>query len=153
MDRESELAVLRRLARRRIGPRLLGIFTNGRFEEFLDARALTHTEMRQADVSCQIAKRMRELHVGIEVEDFERKDEACVWRNWDRWSWKCASLVDRLDQQVDGGGKTSFLCGTGWGAFKDAVGKYRQWLESHYGGRQTIRDSLVFAHNDVRAPG
>jgi choline kinase len=41
IDRESELAILRRLARRQIGPRMLGTLTFGRFEKFFNARTLT----------------------------------------------------------------------------------------------------------------
>lgn len=34
IDRDSELMTLIKLSQKRIGPRLLGIFTNGRFEQF-----------------------------------------------------------------------------------------------------------------------
>lgn len=55
IDRESELSILRRLAKKSIGPRLLGTFKNGRFEEFLYAHTLTPEDMRIPDTSKQIA--------------------------------------------------------------------------------------------------
>src|SRR5690606_30217857 len=85
IDRESELSVLRRLAKKKIGPRLLGTFTNGRFEEYFNASPLNPREMREPDTSRQIAKRMRELHDGVELLEEERWGGPNVWRNWDKW--------------------------------------------------------------------
>ena len=85
IDREKELAILRRLARKKIGPCLLGTFANGRFEEYLNAAPLTPEDLRCPDTSRQIAKRMRELHDGIELQEQERDDGPFVWQNWDKW--------------------------------------------------------------------
>ena len=41
IDRDLELATLIKLSQKRIGPRLLGIFANGRFEQFLDCLLYT----------------------------------------------------------------------------------------------------------------
>lgn len=161
IDRESELKILQRLARKRIGPRLLGTFTNGRFEEFLNAKALTAKELRQPDTSKQIAKRMRELHEGIDLLREEREAGPFVWQNWDKWEHRCEQVVTWLDQQVkesnadsiqspaDKWKKRGFVCGTEWPIFRDTIVKYRKWLEDQYGGIDKINERLVFAHNDV----
>jgi choline kinase len=161
IDRESELKILQRLARKRIGPRLLGTFTNGRFEEFLHAKALTAQELRQADTSKQIAKRMRELHEGIDLLKEEREAGPFVWQNWDKWVQRCEQVVTWLDQQVkestqdstqspaDKWKKRGLVCGVEWPVFRDTVVKYRKWLEDQYGGIDKINERLVFAHNDV----
>lgn len=160
IDREAELKILRRLAKKRIGPRMLGTFTNGRFEEFFHARTLKPQDLRDPATSKQIAKRMRELHEGIELLDEERDGGPFVWRNWDSWMERCEKVVTYIDQQVmlESNGdsvvnqdfkKRGLVCGTDWKFFKRTVEKYRAWLDEQYGGADRLREQLVFAHNDV----
>ena len=169
IDRENELSILRRLARKKIGPRLLGTFKNGRFEQYFDAQTLTAKDLRVPETSKHIAKRMRELHDGIELLEEERDAGPFVWRNWDKWAERAGEVVTYLDRQVADNGASSrhsrsrsrsrsgvdawkadvFLCGVEWPVFLRAVETYRKWLNDHYGGPASIREELVFAHNDV----
>ena len=107
----------------------------------------------------QIAKRMRELHEGIDLLRQERDDGPFVWRNWDKWVERCEQIVTWLDQQVredrvapsgDAYLNRGLLCGVEWPLFRKTVEKYRKWLEEQYGGIDKINERLVFAHNDVR---
>lgn len=162
IDRDSELAILKRLARKRIGPRMLGTFANGRFEEYFHAMPLTPTELRNPDTSRHIAKRMRELHEGIELTDKERNDGPFVWLNWDKWVSRVEQVVSWLDREVksvppgtkpvgdEAWKRRGFICGVEWSSFRDAVDKYRRWLEEQYGGAQHVKEQLVFAHNDTQ---
>lgn len=162
IDRQSELAILQRLARKRIGPRLLGTFANGRFEEFFRAETLTPEDLRDPSTSRQIAKRMRELHDGIELLDQERSDGAFVWRNWDKWLQRVEQIVTWMDGQIatlqpgvkPTGSKAwmrrGLICGVPWGTFKAVVEQYRQWLKAQCGGSKELREQLVFAHNDTQ---
>lgn len=167
IDRTAELQVLRRLALKKIGPRLLGTFANGRFEEYLHARPLTAKELRSPETSKQIAKRMRELHEGIDLLPEERRSGPFVWRNWDSWLDRCEKIVTWLDEQVDassgvrsgskgeGAGQHKgevqkwYVCGTKWTQFRKTLEKYREWLDKQYGGRDKVNERLLFAHNDV----
>ncbi|KAL2158428.1 hypothetical protein VTH06DRAFT_4476 [Thermothelomyces fergusii] len=159
IDRGNELAVLRRLARKKIGPRLLGTFLNGRFEQYLNATALTPGSMREADTSRQIAKRMRELHDGVELLEEEKDQGPAVWKNWDKWLGQVEKTVTFLDRQTvshsqnpSGGALKSrgFVCGVPWPVFKALVEKYRRYVDTYYGDPKKIRDRLVFAHNDTQ---
>ncbi|KAI9816658.1 MAG: hypothetical protein M1832_005044 [Thelocarpon impressellum] len=162
IDRESELQILRRLARKSIGPRLLGTFKNGRFEQFFNAQTLTAHDLRVPATSVQIAKRMRELHDGIELLEEERDAGPFVWRNWDKWLDKCGAVVSWLDRKIvtgtqgkersklDAWKKRGLLLGVEWPVFKEAVERYRRWLYERYGGEAGIRPKLVFAHNDTQ---
>lgn len=161
IDREAELQILRRLARKHIGPRLLGTFTNGRFEEFFHAKTLTAKDIRIPDTSKQIAKRMRELHEGIDLLKKERNDGPFVWQNWDKWIDRAEQIVTWLDKQVlseeHGTAKSTsnmykqrgLICGVEWPIFRKMIEKYRQWLNDQYGGIERVNERLVFAHNDV----
>lgn len=161
IDRENELQILRRLARKKIGPRLLGTFLNGRFEEFFYARTLTAHDLRIPETSKQIAKRMRELHDGVELLEDEREAGAFVWRNWDKWVERCEEVTSWIEGQVlpgeqgVNGSRNQLLnqrgpiCGVQWSVFRQTVERYRQWLDAQYGGTAGIRQHLVFAHNDV----
>jgi choline kinase len=152
IDRESELAILRRLARKRIGPRMLGTFKNGRFEEHFNARPLTAEELRQPDCSRQIAKRMRELHDGIELLHSEVAAGPFVWQNIDKWMRRCERIVEWVEEDDATDAKKlskDRVVGADFELFKDALNRYRKWLEEKYNGWDAIRERLVFAHNDV----
>ncbi|KAI1778957.1 kinase-like protein [Hypoxylon cercidicola] len=162
IDRENELSVLRRLAKKKIGPRLLGTFTNGRFEQYLNAVTLTAADLRDSDTSKQIAKRMRELHDGVQLLDTERDGGPMVLKNWDTWLDRASSVVSFLDRKILSGDpgpikgpgdlwkQRGLVCGVEWASFKKLVEKYRKFLEEYYGGSSAIREALVFAHSDTQ---
>lgn len=160
IDRESELAILRRLSKKNIGPKMLGTFSNGRFEEFFNAITLTARDIRDPDMSRQIAKRMRELHDGIDLLKSEREAGPFVFQNVDKWFARCEKLVTWLDAQVDkhaayvkesksSEATSKYVCVTPWPLFKQTLQKYRTWLNEQYGSYERVKDGLVFAHNDV----
>jgi len=162
IDREAELAILRRLARKHIGPRLLGSFHNGRFEEFLHAKTLSANDLRDPETSKQIAKRMKELHEGIELLQSELEAGPAVFINWDKWVDRCEKVITWLDHQVHlqktGQAPASaarytrrgLICGVEWPVFRKAYEKYRKRLIEDCGGKTGIRKKLVFAHNDTQ---
>lgn len=147
IDRDTELSILRRLARKRIGPRLLGTFLNGRFEEFFPSRTLTREDIKIPETSRHIAKRLKELHEGIELEEGERQRGSIVWRNWEKWVPRARSVMAIVE--ASGQGKTGPVVGCSWEKFQNAVEKYKEWLYARYGGEEGVNKTLVFAHNDV----
>ncbi|KAI9791377.1 MAG: hypothetical protein M1816_003944 [Peltula sp. TS41687] len=163
IDRESELQILRRLARKNIGPRLLGTFINGRFEEYFHARTLTPRDVRNPDISRQIAKRMRELHDGIDLLEEERDGGPTVWKNWDKWVERAAQVVSWTDQEIITSGANNhrasglsswrnrgLVCGVEWPRFRQAVEKYRAWLVQTLGGLDTIKKEMTQYGNILR---
>lgn len=160
IDREKELQILRRLGRKNIGPRVLGTFKNGRFEQFFEARPLTPNDLRIPETYKQIAKRMRELHEGIELQENEREGGPIVFKNWDKWVDRCEQVTNWLDKEIqlkhneiraqsEPWRRRGFVCGVPWPAFRKAVENYRKWLVASCGGESEIKRQLVFAHNDV----
>lgn len=142
---------------------MLGTFENGRFEEFFHARTLKPQDLRDPATSRQIAKRMRELHEGIELLEEERDAGPFVWRNWDSWVARAERIVTFIDNQIVSPHSAAdaeteifrrrgLVCGTTWPLFKRTVERYRSWLDEQYGGADRLREQLVFAHNDVCVP-
>lgn len=166
IDRETELQVLRRLARQRIGPRLLGTFENGRFEEFFASHTLTRDDIRVPETSRHIAKRLKELHEGIDLEEAERLAGPIVFKNWEKWVPRARGVMEIVDekslQRFGHTGiadpkdttaldweKRGLVCGTKWDVFEKMVQRYQKWLYTRHGGPQELQKELVFAHNDV----
>ncbi|KAL2871846.1 putative choline kinase [Aspergillus lucknowensis] len=161
IDREKELQILRRLGRKNIGPKVLGTFNNGRFEEYLDARPLTPKELRDPSTMKQIAKRMRELHEGIDLLDEEREGGPMVFHNWNKWVDRCERVISWLDNEIESPRnetkaasepwrRRGYVCGVPWPNFRKAVEDYRKWLVMDSGGVHEIKQHLVFAHNDTQ---
>ncbi|EED21384.1 choline kinase, putative [Talaromyces stipitatus ATCC 10500] len=158
IDRDGELQILRRLGKKNIGPRVLGTFKNGRFEEFFNAHPLTPQALRNPQTSRQIAKRMRELHDGVELLEEERLSGPAVFRNWDKWVDRCEQVISWLDKEILTGHldgpepwrKRGLICGVPWATFRKAVENYRIWLFDHLGGIKEVKRQLVFAHNDTQ---
>lgn len=151
---------MRRLGRKNIGPRVLGTFQNGRFEEYFEARPLTPKELRIPETAKQIAKRMRELHDGIELLDEEREGGPMIFKNWDKWVDRCERVTSWLDKELQSPQnevkgvaepwrRRGLVCGVPWAVFRKAVDNYRIWLTASCGGMDEIKRQLVFAHNDV----
>lgn len=150
IDRDAELAVLGRLSLRKIGPKLLGTFTNGRLEQFLHARPLTKEELRDPEVSVQIAKRMRELHDGIPLTEEERNRGPSAWQNVSSWEKPMRERLAALAAREDGAVKRILGVDT-IDEFLAAAYKYKAWLYERLGVTdETIKQSLVFAHNDTQ---
>ncbi|KAJ5161896.1 hypothetical protein N7492_007288 [Penicillium capsulatum] len=161
IDREKELQILRRLGRKHIGPRVLGTFLNGRFEEYFEARTLTPKDLRIPETAKQIAKRMRELHDGIDLLDVEREGGPMVFKNWEKWVDRCGQVMTWLDKELQSPQnevkavsepwrRRGFVCGVPWERFREAVNNYRGWLVASCGGIEEIKRKLVFAHNDTQ---
>jgi choline kinase len=145
IDREKELATVSRLSSRNIGPRLLGTFANGRFEQFLHARPLTKEDIRDPEISVLIAKRMRELHDGVVLQEEERTKGPGVWVSIDKWAKRAIEKVNEMKRSRS----VESVLQSDWNTFWAMLSKYRGWITEKY-GEDRIRKELVFAHNDTQ---
>ncbi|KAG0050954.1 hypothetical protein BGZ83_004247 [Gryganskiella cystojenkinii] len=66
-SREKELHWLQNLSTMDIGPSLMGIFKNGRFEQYVESTTLTKEDLRDPRTSRHIAHRLCELHNIVNV--------------------------------------------------------------------------------------
>ncbi|XVF82472.1 hypothetical protein PTKIN_Ptkin16aG0051400 [Pterospermum kingtungense] len=92
-DRDDEIQTFEFMSKHGQGPRLLARFPNGRIEEFIHARTLSASDLRDPDVSALIAAKLREFH------ELEMLGPKKVWL-WDRLrNWlNAAKRVCPLDE-------------------------------------------------------
>ena len=172
IDRPHELAMLKRLSRHNIGPLLLGTFTNGRFEQWLDSHTLQRREMRDPNLSCSIARRMRELHDGVKLSHLEKHSMPTVFQMLDKWLPRAREII--AHRRRKGTGRLSdlnlpslgsrkaidhhnfwssdhLILAQKWQMFELALGRYRLFMEEQY-PPQVLKHSLALCHNDVPPP-
>lgn len=80
-DRNDEIRTFECMSKHGQGPRLLGRFPSGRVEEFINARTLSASDMRDSEISALIAAKMKEFH----DLDMPGPKKVCLWdrtRNW-----------------------------------------------------------------------
>ncbi|CAI4046142.1 bifunctional choline kinase/ethanolamine kinase CKI1 SKDI_12G1780 [Saccharomyces kudriavzevii IFO 1802] len=148
IDREYELQILARLSLKNIGPSLYGCFVNGRFEQFLEnSKTLTKDDIRNWKNSQRIARRMKELHVGVPLLSSERKNGSACWQKIEQW----LCTIEKVDQWVgDSGNLEKSLVCKDWSKFRDIVDRYHRWLIAQEQGADRVNKSLVFCHNDAQ---
>ncbi|SCU86379.1 LANO_0C07800g1_1 [Lachancea nothofagi CBS 11611] len=144
IDREYELQVLARLSSHKIGPKLYGCFTNGRFEQFLEnSTTLTKNDIRDWRTSQRIARRMKELHSGVPLLSFEIAQGPSAWLRLDKWE----KVISNSDWSNDDANIHAVLMCENWEFFLEAVARYRNWLKDSY---KDLHHGLVFCHNDAQ---
>jgi thiamine kinase-like enzyme len=147
IDRPAELAMLKRLSRHHIGPLLLGTFSNGRFEQWLDSHTISREEMCDANLSCSIARRMRELHDGVKLEKREREGEPSLFSSLAMWVPRAREIIHRW-RKVAREEQRELVLVKYWEEFELAVQKYKMNLMANYPPTRLCQ-SLAFCHNDV----
>ncbi|KAI7865616.1 kinase-like domain-containing protein [Spinellus fusiger] len=140
LDRESELSWLSRLSHFGIGPRLLGIFGNGRFEEFLQSTTLTRKELRCPEVSKQIAGRLCQLHSIIHIYPLPPQTKLSAWENIDKWMISINEMMPRLMANRKW---SSELEAFDFDLFEQEISICRRLLN-------TQPSPIVFSHNDTQ---
>ncbi|KAJ1966218.1 hypothetical protein GGI12_000240 [Dipsacomyces acuminosporus] len=158
LSREKELYWLSQLTSLGFGPKLFGIFGNGRLEEFLESSTLTKEDIRDQSTSKHIARRMCELHSLVSYyrpfdSDSVGRDEQPptgvdlsgrpeLWKNADAWM----QLVKRKWQRV------LQVCARN----AECIRILNSWdqVESAARGLKQIIDAadspVVFAHDDLQ---
>ncbi|CEP16089.1 hypothetical protein [Parasitella parasitica] len=140
LDRNKELDWLSRLSQLDIGPKLLGIFGNGRFEEYLPSTTLSRQDIRQPALSGQIASRMHQLHSIVETFPPAETEALEVWANIDKWY---AALTTELAPVLKSKN-------TKWKTQLEALDLVQLGHDIQK-CKRVCRDSpTVFAHNDLQ---
>ncbi|CAK9439076.1 uncharacterized protein LODBEIA_P33000 [Lodderomyces beijingensis] len=148
IDRDSELQTLIKLAQKRIGPRLLGIFTNGRFEQFLDGFVtFTKDQIRNQIISQIFARRMKDLHYKITLDEEDLKPLPTCWIMIDKWLrvFERDCLPGYIEAGIDP--KDIFMMDLE--QFKDLLFDYKYWVLEKY-DKSDFTSNYKFCHNDTQ---
>ncbi|MCO5553527.1 hypothetical protein L7F22_007049 [Adiantum nelumboides] len=86
--REDEICTFERMSQLGQGPRLLARFSNGRVEEFLNARTLKAVDLRDSTISVIIATKLKEFH----TLDIHGSREPKLWNQIQFWIMKALEL-------------------------------------------------------------
>ncbi|KAI8376526.1 kinase-like domain-containing protein [Radiomyces spectabilis] len=142
IDRNKELHWISRLSQLDLGPRLLAIFGNGRFEEYLPSTTLSRTDIRNPTLSRQVASRLCHLHTIVQVypPSPEEAQQLEVWKNVDKWYRLVLSLLPELTSKEAQATKLQEF---------DIV-RLRKEIELCKIILGRLRSPIVFAHNDTQ---
>ncbi|KAG0049213.1 hypothetical protein BGZ83_005940 [Gryganskiella cystojenkinii] len=141
ISRNDELHWLRNLSTMDIGPSLLGIFKNGRFEEYVESTTLTKDDIRNPRTSRYIAHRMCELHNIVNVFP---PPEGCIPQTQDniaRW----IPLAQKAIEQICTKDPSKRLV---MDEFDFA--KFLVEIDEVFRALTVVHSPLVFAHNDTQ---
>ena len=172
-DRKREIYILQVFSCLNVGPALLGMFSNGRFEEYIDSACLTSDTLRQPAISCKIAGKLFELHsmVGFIPAVSKKNDTACSYDDLstvEKSGPRASDLNDtlfkreykselwaRLDAWIDNAEHALLKCDTDiyplerlqklfdFTALRREVAQWADKVKS-------VNSPVVFSHNDLQ---
>ncbi|KAJ2798524.1 hypothetical protein H4R21_003896, partial [Coemansia helicoidea] len=158
LSRDNELYWLGQLSALGFGPRLYGIFGNGRLEEFLESTTLQKDDLRHASTSKHIARRMSELDAlvsyyrpfgGAPAAAHSPRAPATVtsglpglWSNIDAWLQLVHKKWARISAVCAANADCAALLAR-WADVERAAGRLRAQIEAG-------KSPVVFAHDDLQ---
>jgi choline/ethanolamine kinase len=137
IDREREISLLSKLSVCNVGPKLLGIFKNGRFEQYYDSITLTHEMIRNSDTSRHIASRMCELHNIVNIYPAPKNNIPEIWKNVDKWL-PSAEEAYKTSKRI----KSSDSYSVNFAHIRKTLPLLKKTIQS-------LCSPIVFCHNDV----
>lgn len=153
--RSDELIAARKLSELGLIPRWLGIFANGRIEEFILSEQARSSELRGEDLpdlGVPVIQQLGRVHASLEPIlaapgiSWTRQD--CLWERLETWRHRAEEAIDKLEErhQMDNTRLQMIAAIKEW----DVLSPRR--LEQVRGRTLSISppSPLVFAHCDVR---
>ncbi|KAF9426772.1 hypothetical protein BGZ94_006022 [Podila epigama] len=140
-SRSKELHWLRNLSTMDIGPSLLGIFKNGRFEQYVESTTLTKEDIRDPRTSRHIAHRMCELHNIVNVFPPPEGTIPQSQENIARWIPLAKDAIEKICSKDPA--KRAIMDEFDFEKFLTEVDQVHRELLS-------VHSPLVFAHNDTQ---
>ncbi|XP_065867563.1 probable choline kinase 2 isoform X2 [Euphorbia lathyris] len=99
-DRDDEIRTFEFISKHGQGPRLLGRFSTGRIEEFIRARTLSASDLRDPEISSLIASKLKEFH-GLEMPGPKTVPLWARLRNWLKTAKSLCSSEEAKAFQLD----------------------------------------------------
>ncbi|WKY14833.1 hypothetical protein Q1695_000392 [Nippostrongylus brasiliensis] len=137
----AESVIFTLLSERHLGPKLYGIFSGGRLEEYIPSRPLTCREIALPAMSSKIAKRLSKVHQ-LEVPIWKEPDYICDALH----RWLCQLMKTTT-------GQNSFIlpgCYSEWAPASltcEQIAKELDYLRSMISKSKSL---VTFCHNDLQ---
>ncbi|XP_018108328.1 choline/ethanolamine kinase isoform X2 [Xenopus laevis] len=122
------------LAERSLGPRLYGVFPQGRLEEYIPSRRLVTSELRCPDMSSEIAEKMARFH---KMEMPFNKEPVWLFRTMEEYMSQISSLSFTQKDHVEKFNQLKSFC------LEEEMQNLKTLLRS-------TASPVVFCHNDVQ---
>ncbi|KAI8060138.1 kinase-like domain-containing protein [Gongronella butleri] len=142
IDREKELMWLERLGRLHMGPRLLAVFGNGRFEEYVPSTTLHHEDVRVPETSRQIAQCVARQHALISIYPYPENGQLEIWKTIDKWHSMLARVLPVVKNRNPK--TTPILDAFDFDRLAREIEATKAFLTHH------INSPVVFGHNDLQ---
>ncbi|ORX44937.1 kinase-like protein [Hesseltinella vesiculosa] len=142
IDREKELMWLERLGRLNLGPRLLAIFGNGRFEEYVPSLTLHHDDLRVPETSRQIAVSLSRQHSLISIYPTPDTETLEIWKIIEKWYHMLPSVLPLVKARYPSSEAT--LNAFDFDRLGREISACKAFLTHH------IKSPVIFGHNDLQ---
>ncbi|KAG0370839.1 kinase-like domain-containing protein [Gamsiella multidivaricata] len=140
-SRSKELQWLHNLSTMDIGPSLLGIFKNGRFEQYVESTTLTKEDIRDPRTSRHIAHRMCELHNIVNIFPPPKGTVPQSQENIAKWIPLAREAIEKISRKDPT--KKEELKALDFEKLLVEIGEVHKDLA-------TVHSPVVFAHNDTQ---
>ncbi|XP_013195667.1 choline/ethanolamine kinase isoform X2 [Amyelois transitella] len=135
----TESVIFTLLSERKLGPKLYGVFSGGRIEEYIPARSLCHKELSEPAISMKIAEKMAAIH-SMDVP--LSKEPNWLWKTTGKW-WK-TTKEDRWVNTVAKNDEEKRIL-----KILKSIDfeKELEWLKKL---TDSVESPIVFCHNDMQ---
>ncbi|XP_069356952.1 choline/ethanolamine kinase isoform X1 [Maniola hyperantus] len=136
----TESVIFTLLSERRLGPKLHGVFSGGRIEEYIPARSLLTKELAEPAISMKIAEKMAAIH-SMDVP--LSKEPNWLWKTMAKW------MRTARDERLapDSVGKTEEEQNIIKQLKPIDFEKEIEWLKKFV---SSVESPVVFCHNDLQ---
>ncbi|CAD5214768.1 unnamed protein product [Bursaphelenchus okinawaensis] len=94
----TESVIFSQLSEKKIGPKLYGVFEQGRLEEFIPSRPLTTLELWNNEFSKEIAEKLARIHkISAPID----KEPTFIMDCIDRWFERYVEVMDRKSGKIE----------------------------------------------------
>ncbi|KAF9812512.1 hypothetical protein SFRURICE_019000 [Spodoptera frugiperda] len=136
----TESVIFTLLSERRLGPKLHGVFSGGRIEQYIPARSLLTKELADPALSMKIAEKMAAIH-SMEVP--LNKEPNWIWKTM--YKWLKTVKEERLNNTAQGKNEQEQRIIQ---QLKNTdLEKEIEWLKKFLA---TVDSPVVFCHNDMQ---
>lgn len=144
INRQVELENLKRLARHNIGPYLIGEFSNGRFEQYMESTTLTCKTIRDPKLSIYVGRRLCELHNFIPLHPHEVLEMPAAWKN-------CLVWLPKAKAKILGREHSLAITSEFMKTLEEDFNAYYNWfVEWSRDKKDWFGLKMVFSHNDTQ---